>query len=315
MRVTRAPRLLSANSVIPGLPVFSGKMDGNRDCLSRHLPETRKVEKQITAMRSVFHLFEPLQQIAGVDREMEENPADPGLHLRRAELHRAHGDPEAAREDLRSALEMNPRDGAALLTLARLERETGRLSAALEAVEAFLQEHADDPIAWEEKGRIHAAAGEWTEAANSWQRCLSVSKDPEPGTVGACADALCRAGSPRRALEALNDAIGRHPRVIPLRQRAAVVHIGLDEHKAADRHFDALLAFYPNLRVRLLVEEADIWRRHGHAVESRDSYEDALAALSSLSPARRSRPGFRELSDLIDQALASLESPEPMIPR
>ena len=246
------------------------------------------------------------EQIETLTAQLRNRPNDATLLTRRAELLLTHEEPKAARADLLAALAADPEQPAALLILARLERESQQLLAAHQAIDAYLAKVPTDPIALREKALIHAAAEQWESAVAAWE--LHLKSSPQPGVEPfiACAEALIHQDANRKALEVLNAGIEKHPRVIPLRQRAASVLIELGEDAEARRHLVAILESYPTLRPRLFVEEAALWQGHARPVESLAAYRDARAAFELLPQSRRLSPGFRALDQRIEEGLASL---------
>lgn len=252
-------------------------------------------------------------QITTLTGQLKEHPGQPEILIRRAELQRDHGNLEAARADLMAAIREHPEEPAPLLVLARIEREANRLPAARRNIDAYLARQPEDPAGHRENALIHTAVEQWTEAAEAWSASLQHDPCPQPEPFLAAARAYQSAASSpaatRRALAVLQQGIGKHPKVIPLREQAASTCIRLGRFADARGHFGFLLTAHPNLRPRLLANQGAIWLRHGRRSDALAAYRNARAAFDSLPDARRLQPGFQSLDQAIDQALASLITP------
>jgi hypothetical protein len=93
--------------------------------------------------------------------------------------------------------------------LGMLAQETGDLDAAIRAFERSV-ELRPNPVAWYEKGRVHALRAEWELAANSFEGAYALAPFP-PSYIAEFVAALARAGRRERALAVLDDALRRYP--------------------------------------------------------------------------------------------------------
>ncbi len=95
------------------------------------------------------------------------------------------------------------------MELGMLARESGDLDAAIRAFERSL-ELRPNPVAWYEKGRVHALRAEWELAASSFEGAYALAPFPPPYIV-VFVDALARAGRRERALAVLDAGLRKYP--------------------------------------------------------------------------------------------------------
>jgi hypothetical protein len=93
--------------------------------------------------------------------------------------------------------------------LGMLALQNGDLDAAIRAFERSV-ELRPNPVAWYEKGRVHALRAEWELAASSFEGAYALAPFP-PDYIAEFVDALARAGRRERALAVLHDGLQRYP--------------------------------------------------------------------------------------------------------
>jgi hypothetical protein len=93
--------------------------------------------------------------------------------------------------------------------LGMLARDTGDLDAAIRAFERSV-ELRPNPVAWYQKGRVHALRAEWELAATSFEGAYALAPFP-PSYIAEFVDALARAGRRDRALAVLDDGLRKYP--------------------------------------------------------------------------------------------------------
>jgi hypothetical protein len=95
------------------------------------------------------------------------------------------------------------------MELGMLARETGDLDAAIRAFERSV-ELRPNPVAWYQKGRVHAQRAEWELAASSFEGAYALAPFP-PDYIAEFVAALARAGRRERALAVLDDGLRKYP--------------------------------------------------------------------------------------------------------
>jgi predicted Zn-dependent protease len=254
------------------------------------------------------------EQIRDVTRRLEASPGDAALLLKRGELHRAHGDPAAAERDYEAARALDPGMAAVDLCLGTLLLESGtRLPEALAALDRFLSRQPGHAKGLVTRARVRARLGEPAAAARDYDAAIAAfaSPDrPQPEHYLERADALAALQPPQLddAVRGLDEGLARLGDAITLQMRAIDLELRLGRHDAALARVDRILS-RPGRRERWLQRRAEIQMQAGRPEEARRSYQEALAALDSLTPARRSTASSRKLESELRSAIALLGTP------
>lgn len=130
------------------------------------------------------------ERIADVSARIAASPTDAQLLLERAELHRLHGELEAARVDLDRAARLDPLLPGVALCRGVLELEAGQPEAAVRSLRGCIARapHDGDAAWW--LGRALGAAGDRAEAAQVLKRALPELARATPGHYLELAEAL-----------------------------------------------------------------------------------------------------------------------------
>ena len=217
------------------------RLDGRADAAAAHYREALALDPALEdASAALRALGRGEDEIAAHERALAARPRDPRLHTRLAELLRARGETERAREHYRHALELAPED-----------REVRRALAALVAEDAAAQLRSGDPAAaLAEFREALAVDAEATPALWGAAWILATQRDPAlraPGEALELAERAASAGAPLtpRMLETLaaaHAAAGQREPALA-RAREAEARYAATGRPAPRRLVDAIAAY------------------------------------------------------------------------
>jgi SSS family solute:Na+ symporter len=223
-------------------------------------------------------------QIAALTLRLRAEPRNAELFLKRGELHRVHGDVEAALADFRAAAAIDPTLEAADLCAARALLKGKRPAEAAARIERVLACRPNDPEALLLRARAASALGETERAAALYPLALDASARPEPDLYVEAARALSAGGRESDALATLERGLVRLGAVPALELGALDFEVSLARTDAALARLDRLASSSSRPETWLL-RRAEVLERSGRRAEARTAYGDALRALEAL-PAR-----------------------------
>ncbi|HKC25956.1 MAG TPA: tetratricopeptide repeat protein, partial [Thermoanaerobaculia bacterium] len=220
-------------------------------------------------------------QIAALTLRLRAEPRNAELLLKRGELHRVHGDVEAALADFRAASAIDPSLEAVDLCAARALLEGKRPTEAAARIERVLARRPGDPEALLIRARAAAALGETERAAQLYPRALDVAPRPDPDLYVETARALEAAGKGVDALATLERGLARLGAAPSLELAALELELSLARTDAALARLDRLASSSPRPE-RWLLRRAEILERGGRRAEARAAFGEALRAIEAL---------------------------------
>jgi len=121
-----------------------------------------------------------MAQIELLDEQMEVNPQDADLLLKRGDLHRRHEDYQSSRRDFDAASNLTPRHELLDFYLGRLDFETGNPEPAELLLDKYLRTHTQHAMAWKLRGEISLALDHPGQAVAYFQNAIERSAAPSP---------------------------------------------------------------------------------------------------------------------------------------
>ena len=232
------------------------------------------------------------EQIAAITTALETKPADPGLLILRAGLHRAHMDWDAAILDIAAAENAGASPGA--LALVRTEVAVARLDwdAAVRELPVLKRDLPHNADAWRLAARVHSARGENAEAVAAWRIVIGSAVPQRPDDTLLLARALHATGADDEAIATL-DPPGRIVVISVFLEEAARIEEARRRWDPALTLLDRLIA--QGASVRWLARKAEIADRAARPNLAAASRRAAIEALEALPPARRTSPALIEL--------------------
>lgn len=241
------------------------------------------------------------EQIERLDARIAGEPGSADLYLQRGRLFLEDRHFEEAGRDFRRALQIDPHLRAAHYFHGDALLKSGDAAGAEREARAFLA-----ALGREDRGGLMrgsrllgqslAEQGKPLEAADAFRTALGHAPEPDPAHYRECAAAFLAAGPAHRerALEILDSGIARLGPLPALQEMAVDVELQAGRPDAAVKRLDGLIAQGQG-RERWLLRKGDILQQAGRTAEARRVFEEALAAIESLPPGRRSTRALREL--------------------
>ena len=119
-------------------------------------------------------------QIAAVTRQINRDPTDAASYLKRGELHRVHGDWDAALNDYTQVARLDPDFGAIDFFRGRMLLEADRPKSARKFLNRFLTRQPDHAEALIARARVLVKLDKPDSAARDFTRALGHLPEPKP---------------------------------------------------------------------------------------------------------------------------------------
>lgn len=209
-------------------------------------------------------------QIEALTRQLELEPDNAELLLKRGDLYRRHVDYEEAALDFAAARRADPDVPLADFHEGRLALETGAFSEALTLLGRHLEAQPEHAAAWVLHGRAELRAGAFGRAAADFSRAVDLSEKPSPELFRLQILALVADGARDRALAAVDAALEQSPGEVNLIGLGTDISLAEGDGAAAERY----LRHLPPALLRI-----DTWARRA----------DQAACLAGQDGDRRAR--------------------------
>lgn len=248
--------------------------------------------------------------ILSVTKDIEKDPRNPELYLRRAELHRAHEGWDAALADIQRAEAITNQWHILLLARARVFLDAGWNESAKVAADRFLTQLPNNAEALTIRARARVKLGERLAAAEDYSRAITNSSPPSPDLFIERTRALMAEGDAYldRALAGLEQGIAKLGPLVTLQLPAIDVELKQKRVDAALARLDKLMAQFPR-KETWLARRGEILQQAGRNREAVEAFTAVLKALDTLPPGRRNVPSMTEMEQRVRTALAQLDKP------
>jgi predicted Zn-dependent protease len=257
------------------------------------------------------------ESIVAVTAEIEKNPQQADLFVRRASLHRAHQDWALALADLEQAQKLDPAQTVLDLSRGELLTELGKFSEAEVLLARFRDAFPQSPRGWAALGRLNAQQLRWDAAAADYGKAVELTQPPDPHLYLSQVEALRGAGKLEDASKVLDGGIAALGNLPSLVQPAVDVAI---ERKAWDRAVQLLdaAAAASVRKERWLMKKGEVLEKAGKSTEALETFRRALAEFETLPPNRRGvaamiafEQGLRTSIERVEQGAGAPAPPEP----
>jgi len=163
-----------------------------------------------------------LAQIENLTAELQQQPADAELLMKRGDLYRRHADYAAAEQDFAAARAIHPRHPLLDFYQGRLQLEMGDSAAAENLLKHYLAVHAEHAGAWVLLGQARLGLNQPEAAAEDYAQAIRRSARPSPSLYRLQVLAMLTAGEQHwEAARMVVDAgLGRFP------QEASLLGLG-----------------------------------------------------------------------------------------
>ena len=254
------------------------------------------------------------EQIAALSGEIENNPRDPVLYLKRGELHRAHQEWDAAQADFDTAGALNPNLAPLDYLRGRLYHEAGWNLSARVALDRFLARNTNSVEALITRARTLVKLGQPLAAAGDYARALTVMAEPVPEVYIERSQALAAAGDAHldAAVRCLDEGIRKLGPLVTLELFAIDLEVKRKNFDAALRRVDTVSGRLPR-KETWLAKRGEILQQAGRTQEAKAAFQASLAAINALPPARRNVPAMIELQRRLQESLAAPTNASPAV--
>ena len=228
-------------------------------------------------------------QIVEITKEIDKSPKNAELFMHRADLHRAHGDWDAAQADYDHAFALDPKIPYIDLARARMFLEANWAMSCKTAVDRFLARNPDHPDGLIIRARALVKLGQRLDAAQDYTKSIAKTVDGKPELFLERAQALAAEGPSHvdEAIKGLDEGV---------QKLGPLVTLNLYAMAKAPR------------KETWLERRGNILRQAGKPAEARQAYEAALEAMKTLPPVRRNVPAMLELEKRLRGNIEALAS-------
>ena len=228
------------------------------------------------------------EQIVALTREMEKNPKDGELYLRRAELYRVHRSWDEALADYDEAARLNPELQGVHLGRAKMLLEADWPKSASRSADLFLQKMPNHPEGLVIRARSRVKMKEYQAAADDYALAIKQPYGDKPENFIERAQALDLAfpDNPDKAIDALEEGIAKLGPLVTLQLPAIDLEVKSGRFDSALKRVDTLMKGTPRKEM-YLTQKGEILLKAGRVEEARIQFTAALQAIESLPPARR----------------------------
>ena len=237
--------------------------------------------------------------------------SDPSeLLLRRADLYRLDGNPDAALADLATAARIVPVPDGVEWIRSRVLMDLGRPADAIPHLNRWLELHPSHESGLALRAQAHELSHDPESAIRDYTVAITAAAQPSVDLYLARARAQRQLGSDRwpEALRGLDDGMSRLGILVTLQLEAISLEESLGRIDAALSRLDTLNQL-SSRHERWLVRKAELLARAGRPGEARRSWKAALEACQALPERLRTMPATRELELSIRRNLSEDELP------
>ena len=249
-------------------------------------------------------------QIAAMNAEIEKQPANPELLLRRAELRRLHEEWDEAAHDIAAARDAGAAAGAVAFARARVNAGRMDWEAAARELPAVVKELPENVEGWRLAGAVQTARGQHAAAVAAWREAVAKADPARPDDCVFLARALHANGANDEAIAALDVGIRRIGELAVLIEEAAGIEEDSRRWDAALDRIARLVAISPN-PARWLARRGDIAEKAGRPAAAEEARRAALAAIESLPTARRNTSAMSDLAGQLRKSLGISDTETP----
>ena len=248
-------------------------------------------------------------QIEEVTKEIQKSPRDPELYMRRADLHRAHSEWDAAQADYDYAFALNPKLPTIDLLRGRMFLEANWPLSCKIALDRFLAKNPDHSEGATIRARALVKLNRRLEAAQDYSKAIARANEGRPELYLERAQALATEGKQYvdEAIRGLDEGVQKMGPLVTLQLYAMDLETENGRYDAALKRLDEVMAKAPR-KETWLERRGNILRQAGKAEEARTAYQAGLDAMKTLPPARRNVPAMLELEKRLRTGVESSQS-------
>jgi tetratricopeptide (TPR) repeat protein len=253
---------------------------------------------------------ELLIQIEEVTKEIERDPKNPELYLKRGELRRQHVEWDLSHADYDRAQALAPNLAVVDILRGRVYLDSGWPLSALACLDHFLANQPRHPEALIVRARIRTRLGMRLSAARDYDGAITLSPEAVPDLFIERAQVLAASGQEYlpEVMRGLDEGIAKMGSLVTLQLFAIDVEMRQKNYDGALARLEKIAEKSPR-KETWLVRRGEILQQAGRPDEARQAYQSALSSLQTLPPTRRFVPAMQELEKRIKRELESLGGP------
>ena len=249
---------------------------------------------QIIILPPVLAHDDPHDSIERIRLQIEQDPYNAELYLKRGELNRQISHFDAALADFDRVATLSPDNEKVHFHRGRLLFEAGEYPEARLALDRLLISYPSHTRGFMVRGRLLRKLGHPQEAAEDFARALSLTPNPTPVLLLEHAQALAEAGNVVLAIQSLDDWNQKLGPLILLESLAIDLEVEGQRYDAALKRIDRVLTEMSR-KEKWLVRRGEVLEMAGRKEEARVAYRDALKTIEALPSRLRKVPALLEL--------------------
>jgi tetratricopeptide (TPR) repeat protein len=255
---------------------------------------------------------ELILQIDMVTKEIQQDPQNAELYVRRGHLRREHLEYDEAYADFERAHALMPDLPAIDFFRGRLFLEWGWPLSARACLDRFLARNPKHAEGHTWRARTLLRLNQRLAAVRDLDQAIALSPEPGPDLFVERAQTLSAEGPEHyeAVLKGLDEGMKKLGPLVTLQLFAIDAELKRGNFDGALTRVDSIAARSPR-KETWLARRGEILRQAGRPTEARRAYSDALAALHTLPPTRRNVPAMQELARRIQNEIDSLGGAEP----
>lgn len=245
-------------------------------------------------------------QIALVTADIQKQPTNAVLFLRRAELHRIHVDVEKSLADFAEAARLAPDSVMPTLGRAQLFSDVGRFQEAINEANAVLKKDATLPDALVIRARCKVEQGDVRSAIPDLSAALDRYSSPQPDLFVERARLQAALGRLDEAVKGLDEGMAQIGAASALQMTAIEYERQQAKFDDALSRVGKIMEKYP-LKEPWLVLRGEILAQAGRSAEAKATFQAVLDGLEKYPPTRRGLDQTKQLETRAREALARVE--------
>jgi tetratricopeptide (TPR) repeat protein len=246
-----------------------------------------------------------LQQITAVTTQLEKQPGNVELLLRRAELRRLHGELGVGLRDCALAEQLQLGPSVIQFIRGKILNDAGRYAEARTSLDRFLEIQPKNAEALTTRARILMTLSFPEKATADYSAAIALSTTAEPDLFLERAQAWEAANQPHRALTGLDDGIAKLGPIASLELAAIELELQLEKFDNSLARVDAL-ATQSQRKEGWLKLRGEILECAGRREEAQASFQKAMAAIEKLPSRFKEDGACKKLRVEVVTALARL---------
>ena len=259
----------------------------------------------ILCLSPVLAHEDPHDGIERITLQIQQDPNNAELYLKRGALHRISSHWNLALADFDRVAQLDPDHETVGFHRGRLLLEAGQFEPARVALDQFVSTHPNHIEGLIVRGRVLRKLGQPLDAVQDYARALSLARNPTPVLFIERAEALAQAGGEYVgiAVQILDEGIQKLGSLILLQSLAIDLEVKQQYYDAALIRIDQVLTEMSR-KEKWLTRRGEVLESAGRPKEARVAYEDALKAIEALPRRLRKVPASQELETYLRTLLA-----------